>query len=97
MRLSLLSACVALVACSGPSRPKPTEIPGVPVLQDVRSNWTANIGKVDFPLVVSAREDRIALANSQGVVAVLDATTNVCGCVNGPAGPRVNLLHFALE
>ena len=75
MRLSLLSACVALAACSGPSRPKPTEIPGVPVLQDVRSNWTANIGKVDFPLVVSAREDRIALANSQGVVAVLDATT----------------------
>jgi outer membrane assembly lipoprotein YfgL len=30
---------------------------------------------VDFPLVVSAREDSIALANSQGVVAVLDATT----------------------
>jgi outer membrane assembly lipoprotein YfgL len=30
---------------------------------------------VDFPLVVSAREDRIALANSQGVVVVLDATT----------------------
>jgi outer membrane assembly lipoprotein YfgL len=45
------------------------------VLQDVRTNWTANIGKVDFSLVVSAHEDRIALANSQGVVAVLDATT----------------------
>ena len=74
-RLTLVSACVALAACSGTSRPKPTEIPGVPVLQDVRSNWTAVIGKVDFPLVVSAREDRIALANSQGVVAVLDATT----------------------
>jgi outer membrane protein assembly factor BamB len=45
------------------------------VLQDVRTNWTANIGKVDFPLVVSARDDRIALANSQGVVAVLEAST----------------------
>jgi outer membrane protein assembly factor BamB len=45
------------------------------VLQDVRTNWTANMGKVDFPLVVSVREDRIALANSQGTVAVLDATT----------------------
>jgi outer membrane assembly lipoprotein YfgL len=45
------------------------------VLQDVRTSWIANIGKVDFPLVVSAREDSIALANSQGVVAVLDATT----------------------
>ena len=74
-RLSLAGVCVALAACSGPSRPKPTEIPGVPVLQDVRTSWTANIGKVDFPLVVSAREDSIALANSQGVVAVLDATT----------------------
>ncbi len=74
-RLALTGACLALAACSGPSRPKPTEIAGVPVLQDVRTSWTANVGKVDFPLVVSAREDRIALANSQGVVAVLDATT----------------------
>ncbi len=73
---AVIGACIALAACSSsPSRPKPTEIPGVPVLQDVRTNWTANIGKVDFPLVVSTREDRIALANSQGVVAVLDATT----------------------
>ncbi len=73
--LALTGVCVALAACSGPSRPKPNEIPGVPVLQDVRTSWIANIGKVDFPLVVSAREDSIALANSQGVVAVLDATT----------------------
>jgi len=74
-RLALTGACLALAACSGPSRPKPTEIPGVPVLQDVRTNWTANIGNIDFPLVASARDDRVALANSQGVVAVLDATT----------------------
>ena len=74
-RLSLASVCVALAACSGPSRPKPAEIQGVTVLQDVRTDWTANLGKVDFPLVVSSREDRIALANSQGVVAVLNATT----------------------
>ncbi|MEY4490257.1 MAG: hypothetical protein RLY41_63 [Pseudomonadota bacterium] len=74
-RWALLSACMALAACSGPSRPKPTEIQGVPVLQDVRAAWTANLGAVDFPLVVSARENRIALANSQGVVAVLDAAS----------------------
>ncbi len=75
MRVALVGVCLALAACSGPSRPKPTEIQGVQVLQDMRTSWTANVGKVDFPLVVSAREDRIALANSQGVVAVLDATT----------------------
>ena len=74
-RLALAGVCVALAACSGASRPKPTEIPAVPVLQEVRTSWTATVGKVDFPLVVSARQDRIALANSQGVVAVLDATT----------------------
>jgi outer membrane protein assembly factor BamB len=74
-RFALAGVCLALAACSGTSRPKPTEIQGVPVLQDVRTNWTANIGKVDFPLVVSARDDRIALANSQGVVAVLEAST----------------------
>ena len=75
MRFALAGVCVAIAACSGPARPKPTEIPGVPVLQEVRSSWTTKMGKVDFPLVVSAREDRIALANSQGVVAVLNATT----------------------
>ena len=74
-RFALAGVCVALAACSGTSRPKPTEIQGVPVLQDMRTSWTANVGRVDFPLVVSAREDRIALANSQGVVAVLDANT----------------------
>ena len=74
-RFALVSVCVALAACSGTSRPKPTEIQGVPVLQDMRISWTANVGKVDLPLVVSAREDRIALANSQGTVVVLDATT----------------------
>ena len=74
-RLGILGGCLLLAACSSPSRPKPTEIPGVPVLQEIRSSWTAQVGRVDFPLVASVREDRIALANSQGVVAVLDALT----------------------
>ena len=74
-RWTLIGACVLVAACSGPSRPKPTEIQGVTVLQDVRPSWTANVGAVDFPLVVSVRDGRIALANSQGVVAVLDAST----------------------
>ena len=74
-RWTLIGACVVVAACSGPSRPKPTEIQGVTVLQDVRPSWTANVGAVDFPLVVSVRDGRIALANSQGLVAVLDAST----------------------
>ena len=75
-RIAMASVCAVLAACSStPTRPKPTEISSVPVMQDVRAGWTANIGKVDFSLVVSARDDRIALANGQGVVAVLDANT----------------------
>ena len=75
MRWTLAAVCVALAACSGPTRPKPTEIQGVPALQDVRISWTHNLGKVDFPLVVSAVGNRVALANSDGVVAVMDAAT----------------------
>ncbi len=74
-KLALLSLLAGLMACSGSSRPKPDDIPSVPVLQDVRIRWTAQIGAVDFPLVVSARADRVALANSQGLVAMLSAQT----------------------
>lgn len=74
-KLFLLGLCVGLAACSGPTRPKPEDLPAVPVLQDVRVRWSAQIGPVDFPLVVSARSDRVALASSQGTVAVLSAQT----------------------
>ena len=75
IRFAAAGVCLALAACSGTSRPKPTEIQGVTVLQDIRTAWTANVGKVDFPLVVSSRQDRLAVANSQGLIAVLDAAT----------------------
>jgi len=75
IKLVTLSLCAGLISCSSPSRPKPDDIPSVPVLQDVLPRWSAQIGAVDFPLVVSARADRVALANSQGMVAVLSAQT----------------------
>lgn len=65
---------VALAACSA-SRPKPVDIPSVAVLQEARTAWTAQIGKVNFPLSVATRDDRIALANSDGTVAMLNAKT----------------------
>jgi len=72
---AVVGVVLVLSACSSTSRPQPSEIPGVPVLQDIRTSWTANVGKVDFPMVVSGREDRLILASGQGVVAVLDAAT----------------------
>ena len=74
-KLVVMGLCAALMACSGPSRPKPEDVSVVPVLQEVTTRWRAQIGAVDFPLVVSVHADRVALANSQGVVTVLSATT----------------------
>jgi outer membrane assembly lipoprotein YfgL len=73
-RLASAAVCLALVACSS-SRPKPADVPLVSVLQDVRTSWVTSLGAVNFPLVVSARDGRVALANSEGTVAVLDAVT----------------------
>lgn len=73
--LTIAGACLALIACSGSSRPKPVDIPSVSVQQEVRPSWNARIGEVDFPLVVSAREDRVALADKNGLVTVLEAKT----------------------
>ena len=75
VRLAVVGGCVLLTACSGTSRPKPAEIQGVSALQDMRTSWSSHVGAIDFPLVVSARDYRVAVAGSQGVVAVLDATT----------------------
>lgn len=73
-RLAYAAVCLALAACSS-SRPKPADIPVVSVLQDVRTSWSSSLGEVNFPLVVTARDGRVALANSEGTVAVLDAAT----------------------
>jgi outer membrane protein assembly factor BamB len=73
-RLAYAAVCLALAACSS-SRPKPADIPVVSVLQDVRTSWSSALGEVNFPLVVTARDGRVALANSEGTVAVLDATS----------------------
>jgi outer membrane assembly lipoprotein YfgL len=73
-RLLCAAVCLVLAACSS-SRPKPADIAVVSVLQDVRTHWSAALGTVNFPLVVTAREGRVALASSEGTVAVLDAAT----------------------
>lgn len=73
-KLAVFGLCMGLAAC-GTSRPKPEDFPNVTVLQDVRTSWSAQIGTVNFPLVVASRGDRVALANSQGTVAVLSAQT----------------------
>ncbi len=73
--IALLGVCLLVAACSGPSRPKPADIPAVKVLQDIRLKWTADVGAIDFPLLMSVQGNHLALANSTGLVNLLDTNT----------------------
>lgn len=76
LRHALLTALVVfLAACSsGPQKPKPAELsPGVDLL-GVRQVWISKIGEVSLPLDVRVVDQRVAVAASNGTVAVLDAS-----------------------
>jgi outer membrane protein assembly factor BamB len=59
----------------GTPRPKPVELAPNPNLLGVRQAWTARIGPVNMPLAVSVNGNTIAVAASDGGVALLDAAT----------------------
>jgi len=63
----------ALAACSGTSRPKPAELPANPALMAVCQAWSVRIPAVEFPLSTNVSGDNVAVASSDGTVAVIDA------------------------
>jgi outer membrane protein assembly factor BamB len=73
--LALAGGCSMLPATLGGTadKPKPAELQANPNLIGVRQAWTAKIGKVDFPLVVTVSGNVAALASSEGTVVGLDA------------------------
>ena len=75
VRHAIVSALVVfLVACSStPSKPKPAELPPGVDLLGVRQVWISKIAEVSLPLDVRAVDQRLAVAASNGTVAVLDA------------------------
>ncbi len=73
--IALMGVCLLVAACSGPKRPKPADIPAVQVLQDIRLKWSADVGAIDYPLVLTAQNNRVAFANTKGQVSLLDAQT----------------------
>ncbi len=73
--IALMGVCLLVAACSGPSRPKPADIPAVQVLQDIRLKWTADVGAIDYPMVLNVQSNRVAFANAKGQVSLLDAQT----------------------
>jgi len=73
--IALMGVCLLVAACSGPSRPKPENIPAVQVLQDIRLKWTVDVGAIDYPMVLNVQSNRVAFANAKGQVSLLDAQT----------------------
>jgi outer membrane protein assembly factor BamB len=66
--IAMLGGCFG-----GASKPKPTELQPVTALVSARQSWTARVGKVDFPLQAAVSGSTIALASSDGTVALLEA------------------------
>ncbi len=71
--LLMLVLALGLVGCSGTSNLiKPAELAPNPGLLGVRMVWAAKVGQIDFPLDVRVNGHLVALASSDGLVAVLD-------------------------
>lgn len=71
-----LIAALVLTACGSAEKPKPAELGPNVVRMGVRNAWVANLGgAVDFPLQIRALDNLLYVANSDGVVAAIDART----------------------
>jgi len=69
-----LTLAALLAACSsGPQKPKPADLSPSPNLIGVTQAWTTRLGEVAFPLNVRVVGQSVAVAASDGTVAVLDA------------------------
>lgn len=83
--LAVAAVSAALAGCSSlPSlpffgrsaeRPKPAELQPNPSTLGIRPAWTNRVGEVTFPLAVNVTGNQLALASTDGTVAVLDAAT----------------------
>ena len=77
----LVAAAIALglAGCAffggGPEKPKPAELQANPATLGIRPAWNNRVGEVAFPLAVNVTGNQLAVASSDGTVAVLDAAT----------------------
>lgn len=83
--LAAAAITTALTGCSmlpslpffggGADKPRPAELPANPATLGIRPAWTQRVGQVSFPLSVDVTGSQLALASSDGTVAVLDAAS----------------------
>lgn len=77
VRLALLGTlAVSIAACSSaPDKPQPAALPAVTGQLAVQKVWSATIGPVTTPLLVSVQGEQVAVASTQGQVALIQAST----------------------
>jgi outer membrane protein assembly factor BamB len=74
--LAAFCALALLAACSStPEKPKPAALPSVSGELMVKRVWSNGIGPVTTPLLASVHGGRVALASTQGQIALIDALT----------------------
>ena len=75
-RLGAPGALALLVACSGPSGPKPADPPEIPKAKEVRVLWSTNVGTGErFAFTPAVDGQSVFAAAREGVVVRLDAKT----------------------
>lgn len=77
VRVGLLSGLLALVsACSStPDKPKPAPLPAVSGELAIKKVWSNAVGPVTSPLLASVQASGVAVASTDGQLALLDALT----------------------
>lgn len=75
LRVSIAITTIATLAgCFGGAvKPKPAELEPAVALVSARQSWNTRIGPVNFPLEVAVSDQGVAVASSDGTVAMLDA------------------------
>ncbi len=76
-RWTLLGALALLIAAcsSAPDKPKPAALPTVSGQLAVQKAWSNTVGPVTTPLFASVHGDQVAVASTQGQVALIDAAS----------------------
>jgi outer membrane protein assembly factor BamB len=77
LRLLALAGMMALAACSStPEKPKAAELPALSApLAPLARIWSNRVGVVNTPLSLSVTGDQLAVASSDGQLALIDVTT----------------------
>lgn len=76
-RWALLGAlALSIAGCSSsPDKPKPSALPAVSGQVAVQKAWSSTVGPVTSPLFASVHGDQVAVASTQGQVALINASS----------------------